>query len=441
MTEGQQHLEAFIKKLLDQQDKELDRLPDKEALRSLAKDMDISEEEWDAFLKSGEDHFTRGQGFYQISNFEDAVKELEQSFVVDPHNLRYSEKLAEVYASWYKESKKPQHFTQANKFARHCLKLDPSNTLALTVISDMKSAQRKTSAIPLLFGLVIGGFLGYFLISYFFSDKNTKQAPNIMEETSIPGQAQEAEIFEGIQSLPLDIPVRFSEGSPLEGLEVKFLSSQKKVFANASSYTLKGYVFNKQWQIRELVLKMKLLDANNQPLDEKPIYLLSKNSHPILPGDLLALTGVAYKKMEEGPLGEIASVELSFDKVQSNEMTAPVEEGKTLDVSWNTGIKPLDLKITERLNVPKTYDNGKNYHKLAWSIENLSSMSLSKLVFTISWTDQKGSLIRSADLYVINSGDPPLIPGFKYVKGGTYELETINLDRPQDYRISIKTVE
>jgi LemA protein len=201
MSESDQALENYIKKLMDLQYQEQ---PDKqwsdEDLKNIALEAGLTERAWEASQQKGKDHLARGKAFLTSSNWEDAVTELEQAATLLPNSAEANGLAGKAYVRRGSAEDNANDLERAAYFLNRSLSINPNYQEALTLKSELNrnrnmvqnaSVKKARSGKWLKWGLIGGAVL--LVIIWYFSSYNTMVAA---EENTVQAWAQVENVYQ-----------------------------------------------------------------------------------------------------------------------------------------------------------------------------------------------------------------------------------------------------
>ena len=104
MTAKKDTLSTYLKRVMALKE-ERRRTPSEEELKSVARELGLSDEDLVAIDRLAEDHAVRGQGFLEHGRFGDAVNELEEAVGVAPRRVEWLHSLARAHLGRWHEAR------------------------------------------------------------------------------------------------------------------------------------------------------------------------------------------------------------------------------------------------------------------------------------------------------------------------------------------------
>jgi tetratricopeptide (TPR) repeat protein len=163
----------FIQKVNEIQNKNANEDFSSAELKQIAHEMGMSENDWEKVQKTYTDHLKRGKGFLSLNNFDDALAEYQQAYILHPDDVNALFGLASAYEGRYLESKSRTNKEMAEKYATRCLQISPDHQKALRLISSLKrktkTPTKKRTSLILILGIsavLIGLIALAFLVSF-----------------------------------------------------------------------------------------------------------------------------------------------------------------------------------------------------------------------------------------------------------------------------------
>lgn len=439
-------LESFIKKILDYQDDPQPALPPQADLLAIAQDLGMSEEEWETFKKEGDEHYARGKNFLKYNNFEDALKEFQQAFVVDPYRKDLAFDIASVYGRRWEKTGNSEDKKQANIYARYCLQLDARHEGAAQWVSRLSQPRKKGNRFVRLTGIILGVVVGIpmfliILVAIFTDPDSQKKMENPQ-----PGPAAEESLPETPERVlpptasPLQIPLSLEGALQSEALLfTPTLSTYNSSFLG-SSYKLQGYITLNGIELQALRVQVALFDSLENKVHEEEKLVLSEYKSAHRPEDVLPFSYIHYVKKEEGDLPPIKNARVKVVNLQQrpflNQLAPSPEKSYEWAIAQPSGV---NIRIRERLNQHNPIRDGGTYHKLVWEITNTGAVALKQLKLTLTWPGDEQPA-KTQDTFVLTEGGAPFLPGQTFLQEGTFKLATVPASGTPEYEIRVASL-
>lgn len=160
-------LQNYIEKLLLIREENRNRLPSTCELQEIAEDLGFSPEELSLVHQEFDIHIKNGQGFLELENWREAIREYEQALSIDPHHPEVLLNMAISYKRMWDMDLKYRHFEQAQLYARLSLRVKPGNRQALRILDELSRYESLQSWSWGCFAAIVmgGSFLCYLLLS------------------------------------------------------------------------------------------------------------------------------------------------------------------------------------------------------------------------------------------------------------------------------------
>ena len=186
------NFEAYFKKILEIQKNRENRELSNTELKSIAKEIGFSEDDWQAVEKSFQDHYQRGTGFLNHHNWHDAIEELKQAITLKPTSIETLYNLALAYQKKWSEMNSGNDKKEAEKYARLCLEIKPDHAGALKLISDLRknmtgqttgnlSPAQNTKNARVVFSLIAAILVVFMGALFVFLANDSPQSPLVTE--------------------------------------------------------------------------------------------------------------------------------------------------------------------------------------------------------------------------------------------------------------------
>ena len=136
-------LQDYIARLLSMQD-ERDEWLGEDDLKTVARDLGLSDEDLARIEATTEAHRQRGQHFSQHDAWDDAIAEYRQAVVLDPFDVPLVHALAVAHASRWEETRDPEDRETAERYTRRCIELDPNHQPSYEILQELKRRPVRT---------------------------------------------------------------------------------------------------------------------------------------------------------------------------------------------------------------------------------------------------------------------------------------------------------
>ncbi len=392
-------LENFIGKSLDFQDRDqASTSPTVESTKALALKYGLSEAQWDQLCREGDAHRTRGLTFFKAENWNEAIHEMEQAFVIAPYDSELRFALGKAYARRFLEREEESDRNIASKLLRRCIDEEPNHVEA---IRELTGLQKKSSALSYrLIGLIIlvlaAGIIG-FIVSQLTANPNAippEEGPvetTLAEQPLSPEEAPPFSITEDTSG-PMPLPVLFPSADPEDEFRFESRSSTFTRYGDKYGYELLGV-------IQPISVEIKVMTATVELLIENEITILKKDFeiHPsyragALPGDTIPFRLLIF---ESSTPPALTSARISLREFDRTPFTSNVEEGgivplKTTDIPLPPN---FNLELRER-NIQRVdggiFDKGSAALKLNLTLKNTGDRQISALKLKVTILNKQG---------------------------------------------------
>lgn len=337
-------LERFIERILAEQEKENAPQLDEAALETLARRQGLSESQWSALRDQAGDHHTRGRHFLEHSNWTGAIRELEQAYVITPHDIAIRFSLGRAYAQRFLQNRLPPDRSAAERLLRGCIRGEPDHPGAYRELTALEEAGRKLqSRRRLIFaGASSLAGIGLALILMLFARReaspetppesipspeeasNTDTNTNTNTDTFTPEQGS------------LTLPVVFPLAELSEEFTYRIERSRLNRYPGKFSYELLGTIRPALIEISSVRGILELLDDTGGVAVRHTFDILPEYRSSALPGDSLPFRALVF---EERPAPPIREVRLLLNDFSHHPFTGEVETGAP--VTWKKGSETL----------------------------------------------------------------------------------------------------
>ncbi|GAB4420695.1 MAG: hypothetical protein OHK0039_34570 [Bacteroidia bacterium] len=410
MKEPHDILKAYIERLLAlEQQTQTQVEPDD--LRALAREMGLSDAQWQTLQDQAEAHYRRGTGFAQYRNWDDAIAELTQAAAIQPFRTEVLQALAGAHHLRWQQHRRDEDRRLAESYARRCLQIEPQHDASLKLLSDLRSKPAPTSravgawVVLALLGIVVG--TGVFLLW------SNQPQPRVEVPTPDAPQPQPQ------PAADLAVPVEWI--APARGgLALMPSSSAIDTYTDAYTYCLQGHLHLTGVGVSQLSLAVELLDAAGSVVHSDTHEVWGTHQPVLRDGDLLPVPWQDYVKASPLPTVARARVQVAAAAIQPSQ--GPFAPSPDLPPTWDPAPPSnvnLALRLRKRQAGARFGDNV--YEAIALEAENTGQVPLRTLKLELRWYEGE-RLLASRDLWMVASDDPALVPGQVRVDGGTYEV-------------------
>ncbi len=214
-------LQDYIARLLSMQD-ERDEWLGEDDLKTVARDLGLSDEDLARIEATTEAHRQRGQRFSQHDAWDDAIAEYRQAVVLDPFDVSLVHALAVTHASRYEETRAPEDRETAERYTRRCIELDPNHQPSYELLAVLKHppatappkpAARRAVIFAILLGVVV---IAAAALVYL----NINPTPEAPPPPSPPPPPTTTAAPDGALPSEMQIPVRLLDSDNARGLRL-----------------------------------------------------------------------------------------------------------------------------------------------------------------------------------------------------------------------------
>ncbi len=436
MAISEDNLEKFIKTILDTQNVEKTKAYSQSELKKVAFEMGFTQEDWEQYLAAFDQHITRGKGFLNHGNWNDAIVEFENAHHLNPYNLIALYYLAFCHKQRYLVKKKRSDRERAIELAERCLQRDANHSPSYKLISDLKKKKRVPGTI--FWVILIIGFLVILVI--FLSQRN--QPEKITEDS--PTQTTNNEntprgVTEIEEEAEPDVPVVFVKNQKSEGLNFILSKSVVNDYNSSYSYNLLGYLKLDKIEVDELKMKVQVIGKQGKVLISDFIEPAQSYWPPYRSGDLIAVDYLEYVKDQKAPT--IEKVKLSVQTIVKAEAPANYEPSPKANYQWGYDRPPnYNVEIRERLKtISGSFNNDRMNFQLVLEAENTGNTSINTLQIEIEWYDKHNELVLSKTAYFCTSSKPAIKRGQTRIYSGTWAVP-ISKNQFKNYKIVISNI-
>lgn len=390
--EERRTLERFIEKVLESRDPaEARAIPDEAYFRTLAIKYGLDESLWDQLSLEREAHETRGRLFFREGNWDEAIAELEQAFVIAPYETELAYDLGQAYAKRYEAGDDDSDRERAGRLFRRCLEIDPSHAAAVSGISRLDRVPRKSSAkrIGMGTGALFCFALGLLVAREMSEDDDSAPKPVPPETTNTVAPSRESGI-----ARPVEIPVDF----PVESLGENFAflprSSILTRYDGKFAYEMKAVIRVGSSEVRRLEGELDLLDGNGEVKAVAPFKALAHYQNSAFEGDSLPVGVLIFREKEATG---IESARMRVTLFEQSALAGSLEPDPEIPFSTEgTALPPNGSIIVRQRVLTISTDVLKPSFtavKLVITVENSGKRPIRSLMFLASAAGRDGETI------------------------------------------------
>ena len=453
-------LEKFLKKVHEQQeDVEVELNAD--SLRALAEKYGLDAGAYEKLVREAEEHRARGLLFFEHENWDDAISELDQAYVILPHDAELGFVLGRAYVRQYREGKVDADRDHAEKSFRQCLKRDPTHEGAVRELTELEkladeiagsSVRYKPALIAVAVVLVAGGT--WFLLPL---DQNTNKSPE--EEISIPKEVPpQTKTVDPAKTGQVVLPVEFALADIGGGFSFDARSSVLTRYDGKYGYELLGTILTGPVTISEMRAKVELLGDEEKVFAEHEFDILPSHRSAAVAGDSIPFRVLIFK---EESVPDIVEARLTLKLFNHSPFAGEAEPGKLLELSRGIVDLPPDYGFTLReRNALRSKgalgDDGMALLKLILTLENTGKRQIEFMRFAASVTGGDGEAIplghnsiskhfsnqiKPGEISAVSTIQPPLLPGERRVVEASIYMPDTSPEDVTAYQLELLGIE
>ncbi len=458
MARSEEALKNYVQKILSIQKEKSNRPLSEAEMKQIALELGMSESDWKDVQKTVQEHITRGQGYLQYQNWNDALEEFKQAHAIAPNNLEVLEGLSQAHFQKWKQGKEKNDQNQAGYFARKYLQFVPSHQASLQLISELKKGESLhkpfNKRIAILSG-VVGSLVVILLVVVVYLNQsnhelekrdyapptqasspdaeNTSSVTKNSEGQSLVKVSKSASIS-GEDQLPVELVVESDEAP----FAIELESSELSPYSDAFSYRFKGFIVPKGVEIDELVLQYELVDKNGKVAAEDTDDSISEHFPTVRSGDKHPIDFLIHKKRKAPNLEKVV---ISIQKIDQSPAPSTYDASPEAELLWQIR-KPSNVEIIIReryskYSVNEYLNKGEVGHKLVLEIENTGQRRLEELTVAIEWLDQADKVLISKEAIITYSSQPKMLPGHTRIEYVLEDIPVPEVESIKGYRVQV----
>ncbi len=439
----QDTLSTYLKRVMALKE-ERRRSPSEDELRSIAREIGLSDEDLAAIDQAAEDHAVRGQGFLEHQRFGDAITELDEAVAVAPRRVEWLHSLAQAHLGRWHQEREPADRERAETLARECLEIDPRHAASYEVLNHLDDSPpvprpiKRTAAVLSLFALAM--LLTVVIAAMVLWNSKEAVAPAAKAPAAnvpAPPPIYQQPAANQAAARELDVPATLDPGTTgvVLGLDAR-LSRLVSYSTGKSFYTLNAILENRSVaELDKLGVRLELLDDAGTVVDSGRFEALNKAAPVLRPGDAHALHQLKETR------DTVRSARLVIEIVEQNPAASSYAAAEPLDFEWRAE-RSTDLEIalrerSYRFSESALAKDGGGYFDAVIEIENTGERTIRALKLEAEITGPGGAWTVPEANHVVSSSGPALRPGEVRVERFIEKVEA----RPDGYRMFVAAVQ
>ena len=435
------NLERFIERILQIQENQKQQKLSQKELKDIAFEMGLNELDWRKIEETTNNHLIRAKGYMSYQNWEDAIKELEQAYPLNPQNADLLYNMAYSYKMQWQNTGNEVDKKQAESYARQCLNFTPTHKEAIQLISSFKRKEKfspkNSKKKYLIIGIVLFIiFLLLYLTLYQTSDISMPKEHSIPPKEAV--NESSAVVSEDATSIPpSDIPVQWIKNKNSKGLKFNLESSKFSDYKESYSYKMTANINIKNIEVDLLKIKTELIDENNNVVQAKIKDAWSEYQSTLRSKDIIPLDVLIYVKEKMPRFKKVKIIPYLIEKRFSDEKYEPSPK---ISFKWAI-LKPKNYNLEVRERFSSFSGSGTIYHKLVLEIKNTGRLDIKKLRINLRWLNKDGKLVSNKMVYATISSQPKIQRGQTRIHGGTWRTPFKKLDEVGKLEVEVTEIE
>jgi len=430
MDSARPPLERFIERILAEQEREDGEPLDEASLARLARRQGLSDYQWRALREQAEDHRTRGRRFSDHGNWDAAIEEWEQAYVITPWDVSLRCDLGKAHAHRFRETRRKADRTTAERYLRGCIREDPGHGEAFEKLTELeRSGRTNRTRTRLAWGLVSVALLAAVIAKVVLPLMNPTGPGSLPD----PGTGGEPDPVTTPPSQARDpgksrLSVRF-EGAP-SGADFshRIERSELNRYPGKFGYQLSGVLRPEAIEITAASAVLELVGPEGEVAVRHEFEIFPDYRSGALPGDTIPFRALVF---ENRPAPALEEARITFENFVFRPFDGDVEPGTEITWSEGNGTMPVNarLKIHER-SAQRTGGGliapGMATLRLNLTVTNAGERALRLLAFHPLVEGTEGETLPVAPnpvvgsigpsrppghFYAVSVSDPPLMPG------------------------------
>ena len=181
MTNKNNNLEDFVKKMYDLSFSSKLKQYKEEDLKQIALETGMSEHDWDESRKEFKKRKQAGQQHAAHGNYDEAIKEFKHAKALNPTDFDVILGLAQAFKRKGEQTDDSDDYNRAENYAQMCIDIDPSNKSAYSLLSSINDVELQSDKKRRRYLKFIISGLGIFILILIISYISIKN--NVVDKT------------------------------------------------------------------------------------------------------------------------------------------------------------------------------------------------------------------------------------------------------------------
>lgn len=377
---------------------------DPEQLRSVAREVGVSDADLLAAEQTSEAHILRGRTLLGAGRAGEARDELLAALALAPWRRDLDATLAETCLALGKSSRNPSMFDEAESYARRALHQEPGEPALADLLNRIDAArQRRRVRWPVLLavGVMLSGLgvVGLVLAGGVFMGVRSSSTAVEPVSITVPGvpAAPESTVSTVSRTVATEVPLTVEGPDPALVEALRVVSSGYTATSDGKTYyKMAGYLKNTgSDDLRQLTGMVEIFDAAGVVLGTDKVYIVGSLDADLPP------SLVAPVHAHEPVPGVPASARLRLDPAEHS----PTHPSRPAELTW-TVPQPEGASLTAEVRV-SSRRSGRNE---LW-VTHTGTRPLGRLQVRLHFFDSGGLEVGTQELRVISMLDPDLEGG------------------------------
>lgn len=386
-------------------------------LKVVARELGLTDKDFDAAESKAQEHLDLARTYGTSGRHAEAAKELRASLTLRPlHSETTSELASQLFALSQKEGSST-HQNEAELIARACLRKNPHNTQALTVLTAIDEVKkRKRGRLPLVLG--IAALLAFGAAIIIWSNLEPTNAEQEAGSRSQPEGSSARTTPDNVLPTAKTLPQIQEEAPDVAPLKViykappflsykahsaKVRNHKERSFAEAF-----GLIKNDgDAIITKIRVNTQLLDLSGGQLHVQERAVLSSLDPPLRPGDTL---NVRWLKQTDARATTLLVEVTETEKRLAPESYPPSE---LVPLEWTVSkLKGASVEARQReeRSNPR-HGEGGFFHHAVFEVTYTGPLPLSELRFEMRRLNQRNELLNARTVVAASSMEGPMLSG------------------------------
>ena len=405
------------------------------ALIVLAKEMGLSQENWEYIEQKFNEYILRAENHLKHKNYSHAINELTNALLIKPLNENALLLMSKAYLLVWKQNKEELNYNHTLYYAEKVIRLYPDSQEAYRLIQQTKRKSLfEFKFVYIVVAIVIIVSLMLFARSFYYQSVDDIVA-EIVQETEIVHEPEMSTHQYFIQNERLSIESNQFNAS-LFSFELDDAEIQD--FGESFSLRFKADLKVGDFELKELTIGVEVYSPMDSLLKTDELKIISYQPKA-RPDDVLALRYLYYDSSSvELPL----RVVLSIRRIKKSPRAEHYAKSKLIEIENASEFENFSFVVRQRSS---RFDESEimkqTTHKLSLEIVNTGTNYIEKMRFKVMWYNTDSKLLSEKSIWVNISDDPAIKPEQRRVVSTIQSFKYRKISELILYKVELEQIE